>query len=225
MTNGLDPDVPMKNSGVEWIGEIPAHWEVWKVAHAFTRIGSGTTPNTGGVAFYGGDVPWVTTSELREGIIRDTKSKLTGSALQEHPVLALYPPGTLLIAMYGATIGRLGILDISACVNQACCALSDPVSLDVKFTFYWLWSRRKEIIMTSVGGGQPNINQEKIKSLRIPAPDLPEQHDIVAVIDRETAKIDALVGKVRYHIEKLREYRTALISAAVTGKIDVREET
>jgi type I restriction enzyme S subunit len=107
---------------------------------------------------------------LWENIITDTVSKLTERALKEHSALSLYSPGTLLVAMYGATIGRLGILGISACTNQACCAFGEPTALDIKFTFYWLLMRRQEIIMMSSGGGQPNINQEKLKALRIPCP-------------------------------------------------------
>ncbi len=213
----------MKDSGVEWLGEVPEHWDIWKIGRGFRRIGSGTTPATNDMSFYEGDIPWVTTSELRENIITDTVSKLTERAIKEHSALSLYSPGTLLVAMYGATIGRLGILGITACTNQACCAFAEPVALDTKFTFYWLLARRQEIIIISSGGGQPNINQEKLRDLRIPVPPTPEQRAIASFLDRETACIDALVSKIRDGIEKLREYRTALISAAVTGNIDVRE--
>jgi type I restriction enzyme S subunit len=223
VTKGLNPDVPMKDSGVEWLGEVPEHWENWKISHAFQKIGSGTTPSTNRYDYYDGDVPWINTSELRENIITDTSVKITNKALLDNSVLNLYSPGTLLIAMYGATIGRLGILGITACTNQACCALANPILLDTKFVFYWLWMRRNELIILSSGGGQPNINQEKIRSIKIPAPPLPEQQKIAEFLDRETSKIDNLITKTRTSIDHLKEYRTALISAAVTGKIDVRE--
>lgn len=223
VTKGLNPDVPMKDSGVEWLGEIPEHWENWKISHAFQKIGSGTTPSTNRYDYYDGDVPWINTSELRENIITDTSVKITNKALLDNSVLNLYSPGTLLIAMYGATIGRLGILGITACTNQACCALANPILLDTKFVFYWLWMRRNELIILSSGGGQPNINQEKIRSIKIPAPPLPEQQKIAQFLDRETSKIDNLITKTSTSIDHLKEYRTALISAAVTGKIDVRE--
>jgi type I restriction enzyme S subunit len=223
VTKGLNRDVPMKDSGVEWLGEVPEHWENWKISHAFQKIGSGTTPSTNRYDYYDGDVPWINTSELRENIITDTSVKITNKALLDNSVLNLYSPGTLLIAMYGATIGRLGILGITACTNQACCALANPILLDTKFVFYWLWMRRNELIILSSGGGQPNINQEKIRSIKIPAPPLPEQQKIAEFLDRETSKIDNLITKTRTSIDHLKEYRTALISAAVTGKIDVRE--
>lgn len=209
-----------KDSGVEWLGEIPVDWDIWKISHAFTRIGSGTTPSTNDMSFYDGNIPWVITSELRENIISDTLKKITDRALEEHSALILYPSGTLLIAMYGATIGRLGILGISACTNQACCAFADPMALDIKFAFYWLWMRRQEIIILSSGGGQPNINQEKLKDIRIPAPLLPEQRSIASFLDRKTAHIDILISRKERLITLLQEKRAALISHTVTKGLD-----
>ena len=130
VTKGLDPSVPMKDSRVDWIGEIPKHWDVWKVTHGFRRIGSGTTPKSDNPTFYDGTIPWVTTSELRESIIFDTVQKVTEEAVASHSALKIYPAGSLAIAMYGATIGRLGMLGINATFNQACCVFSDPEVLD-----------------------------------------------------------------------------------------------
>ena len=127
VTKGLDPNVLMKDSGIEWLGEVPAHWDFWKLSHAFDQIGSGTTPSTNNEKYYGGDIPWVTTSELREKIITKASKPVTELALKEVPSLKLYPIGSLLIAMYGATIGRLGILGVEASVNQACCVLNQII--------------------------------------------------------------------------------------------------
>jgi type I restriction enzyme, S subunit len=223
VTKGLDPNIKMKPSGVEWLGEIPEHWEIWKVNHGFKCIGSGTTPRSDDFSFYEGDVPWVTTSELRESIIYDTNSKLTNLALKNFSSLKLYPVGTVLIAMYGATIGRLGILGVPATVNQACCAFSDPIIFDIQFFFYWLMNRRPILISRSVGGGQPNLSQEDLKPLRVPTPPIGEQRAIAAFLENETVKIDGTITKIEESLDKLKEYRTALISAAVTGQIDVRE--
>jgi type I restriction enzyme S subunit len=223
VTHGLDPNVPMKDSSVEWLGEIPAHWEVKKVTWLFT-IGSGTTPRSEDLAYYGGDMPWVTTSELRESVVTSTEKCVTDEALREYPSLKVHPPGSIAVAMYGATIGRLGILGVAATVNQACCVFSHPEGVSGCFWFYWLQMRRSHLIALGYGGGQPNLSQELLRSIRVPMPPLSEQEKIVAYLDSDTAKIDALVAKVREAIDRLREFRTALISAAVTGKIDVREE-
>ena len=224
VTRGLDSNVPVKDSGVEWLGEIPAHWVTWKATHGFRRIGSGTTPKSNNPEYYDGDIAWVTTSELRESVIVDTTKKVTAAAVRENPTLRMYPKGTLLFAMYGATIGRLGILGIAATVNQACAALAEPVHFITRFVYYWLQMRRPTLIVLSAGGGQPNLSQDDLRQLRIPAPPLDEQRAVADVLDHETARIDALIAKVHEAIDHLNEFRTALISAAVTGKIDVRED-
>lgn len=223
VTRGLDPNVPLKDSGVEWLGQIPAHWEMWKVAHAFRHIGSGTTPPASEYEWYEGDIPWVTTGELRENIISKTEKYITQESLKQFPALEFHPANSLVIAMYGATIGRLGILEIPATTNQACCVLADSSILNTKYVFYVMLGFRQEIVSLSSGGGQPNISQDKIRSLHIPRPPLNEQGPIVNYLGQETEKLDALCAKVESAIEKLKEYRTALIAAAVTGKIDVRE--
>lgn len=205
-----------KDSGIEWLGEVPEHWDIWKVAHAFSHIGSGTTPPSEESEWYGGDICWVTTGELRETRIYETAKKVTREAVRKFGALKLHPPESVLIALYGATIGRLGILGIEATANQACCALAKSQVLSEKFTFYWLLAFRNEIISLSSGGGQPNISQEKIASLKIPAPEHSEQDGIVTFLDRETAKIDTLIAKQERLIELLQEKRQALILHAVT---------
>lgn len=223
VTKGLNPNVSMKDSGVEWLGEIPEHWQIWKLAHAFEIIGSGTTPPSDTNDWYGDDINWVTTGELREDIILSTSKKIKKKTLQYFSTLKIYPKGTILIAMYGATIGRLGILGESATTNQACCALSNSNYLFNMYLFYWLISFRQEIIQLSSGGGQPNINQEKVAALKISTPTLEEQKEIISFLDQETLKLRHLIAKANKVIELLKERRTALISAAVTGKIDVRD--
>lgn len=205
-----------KESHVEWLGEVPQHWEVHKITRGFTIIASGTTPKSDSPDYYDGDVPWVTTSELRETVIRQTKQSLTRQALRDYPTLRMYPTGTILFAMYGATIGRLGILGMAATVNQACCAFSSPTKFDSRFIYYWLWMRRPILISLSSGGGQPNLSQDDLRQLRVPVPEVDEQQAIADFLDRKTARLDTLVGKKRELIEKLKEKRTALISRTVT---------
>ncbi|MFJ3152184.1 restriction endonuclease subunit S [Pseudomonas putida] len=222
VTKGLDPSVPMKDSRVAWLGEIPAHWDVWKVTHGFGKIGSGTTPKSDNSVFYDGTIPWVTTSELRESVIFDTTQKITDEAVATHSALKIYPAGSLAIAMYGATIGRLGILGVDATFNQACCVFSDPVLFNIRFVYYWLWMRRPVLISLSNGGGQPNLSQDDLKKIRIPIPDLDEQKEIVRFLDEKTSVVDEQAKKVEEVVARLLEYRSSLITNAVTGKIDVR---
>ncbi|MFA0338109.1 restriction endonuclease subunit S [Vibrio breoganii] len=205
-----------KNSGVEWLGEIPLDWSMWKLAHAYNEIGSGTTPPTNNEEWFKGNVPWVTTGELREKIITDTKKKLSNEALNTYPTLRKHPVGSIAIAMYGATIGRLGIFGLEATTNQACCVMGASQQIKNKYLFYWLWAFKEDIIRLSSGGGQPNINQEKVASLKISAPEVSEQQKIANFLDHETAKIDTLIAKQEKLIELLKEKLQAVISHAVT---------
>jgi len=208
-----------KDSGVEWLGEVPGHWKIRKTTWLFA-IGSGTTPPSEDLAYYGGDIPWVTTSELRESVVVTTEKSVTKEALRDLPSLRLHPKGSVAVAMYGATIGRLGILGTDATVNQACCVFSMPKGIDAAFWFFWLQMRRPYLISLGYGGGQPNLSQELLRSVRVPTPPEEEQRAIVAFLDRETAKIDALVAKKERLIELLQEKRTVFITGAVTKGLD-----
>lgn len=205
-----------KDSGVQWLGEIPSHWEVWKITHAMDLIGSGTTPKSDNLEYYDGDVLWVTTSELRESYIYDTKQKVTDSAIQDYSALKKYPINSIAIAMYGATIGRLGILAKEATFNQACCVFSGSKVLNHKFLYYWLWMRRPILISLSNGGGQPNLSQDDLKKLKLALPPMDEQKIIADFLDKRLAQVDALIAKQETLLEKLAEQRVALISHAVT---------
>ena len=206
-----------RDSGIEWLGEVPAHWETWKMCHGFGKTGSGTTPKADETDYYDdGTVAWVTTAELREELIKNTEMRVTDKAFRDHSALKLFPTGTLLVAMYGATIGRVAILAVPACTNQACCALFEPKAFSVRFIFYWLLAFRDPIIQLSSGGGQPNISQEKVRSLKVPVPSLEKQSNITSFLDRQTAKIDVLIERKTRLIDLLNEKRTAVITQAVT---------
>jgi type I restriction enzyme S subunit len=224
VTRGLNPGVRLKASGVEWLGDVPEHWEVLKPPMGFSLIGSGTTPRSDSDEYYDGDTPWVTTSELREQTIFETVKSISEMALREHPTLKLYPKGALVIAMYGATIGRLGILGVPAAVNQACCVFAAETRLRARFVYFWLMAFRDVLVSRSAGGGQPNLSQEDLRDLRIPAPPIPEQDRIVNHLKTKDAALRRLIAEVESAVERLQEHRTALVTAAVTGKIDVREQ-
>jgi type I restriction enzyme S subunit len=206
-----------KDSGIEWLGEVPEHWATWKLPYAFEVIGSGTTPKTGNREYYDdGDIPWVNTGDLNDGQLEDCQKRVTEKALADHSSLKLYPPGSLLIAMYGATIGKLAMLQFPATVNQACCVFGGASVIVPEFMFYWFLGLRQQIISLATGGGQPNVSQDILRSLRVARPAPAEQTAIAAFLDRETAKIDGLVAEQRRLMELLKEKRQAVISHAVT---------
>jgi len=221
VTKGLNPDAPMKDSGIEWLGEIPAHWELWKVTHHFRTIGSGATPPSGDPVYYDGDINWVTTSELRECGITSTKIKVTEKAFNDISSLRVYVAESIVIAMYGATIGRLGWLEQPATVNQACCIFSESNIMKQRYLYYWLFAARSILISFSYGGGQPNLSQEYLRSLRTTLPPLSEQEEIIQHIDENIDHIEGAEAKIKGAINRLEEYRSALITNAVTGQIKV----
>src|SRR5690606_20036493 len=147
---------------------------------------------------------------------------VSDSALAAFPTLKRYPAGSIVIAMYGATIGRVAVLGVPATVNQACCVLAQPTALNSEFVFYWLQAFREDVARLGVGGGQPNISQEIVSNLRIPAPSLVEQAEIVHQLRQRIHEFDDLLSATQQGIEVLRERRSALISAAVTGQLDLR---
>lgn len=224
VTKGLDPTVKMKDSGVEWIGEIPEDWELRKISQSFDIIGSGTTPKSQEERYYdAGDVPWVITGDLNDDILNDTSKKITKEAFRDYSTLKMYQKNSLIIAMYGATIGKISLLNFEACVNQACCVLANSKILKSRFVFYWFLGNKNSIISLSYGGGQPNISQDVIKTLKIQVPPKEKQSEIVRHLEQETSKIDLTIQKIQEHIKLLEEYKKSLIHHVVTGKMDVRE--
>jgi type I restriction enzyme S subunit len=217
MTGRLGYTGDVHEPGPYWLGPVPISWVPQKIAWCFLT-GSGTTPRAGVDAFYDGDIPWVTTGELREVVVTDTLKKVSEQAMAEYSALRIYPPGALVIAMYGATIGRLGVLGVPSTVNQACCVLYEPTSVLPDFAYFWLWAHRNDIASMGEGGGQPNISQELVRSLRIPAPSLKEQTRIVESLYRETNQLDIMVAEQKRLIELLWERRHAAVFSAVTGQ-------
>ncbi len=222
VTKGLDASVPMKDSGVDWIGEIPAHWPMWRLSRAYRVIGSGTTPPSEDNRWYGSGTPFVTTAELRENVVTETERAVTAEALETFSALKIYPSGAIAIAMYGATIGRTALLGIPATVNQACCVLSGSHVLLNQYLLYWASAKRNDIVALGVGGGQPNISQDIVRALRVPTPPLKEQSQICEYLRNKCGRIDSLISEAKRAVALTREHRSALISAAVTGQIDIR---
>ena len=151
---------------------------------------SGATPSRLQKEYYGGNIPWLKTGDLNDGIIINIPEFITEKALAETSV-KLNPSGSVLIAMYGTTIGKVGILSFPATTNQACCACVD-YKLEQMYLFYFLLANRENFIRMGGGGAQPNISKEKIINTVISLPPLKEQHRIVAKIEEIFAQLDAI---------------------------------
>jgi restriction endonuclease S subunit len=227
VTKGLDPNVSMKNSDVEWLGEIPAHWEVRRLKFLLAtplKYGANEAAELDDL-----DLPRyvrITDIDESDGLRDETFKSLPAEVAKEY----LLREGDLLFARSGATAGKSflyrrswGICAYAGYLIRARLdtgmACPDFVRYFTGSSSYWQWLSAVFIQATI-----QNVSAEKYGCLIIPQPSIPEQRAIGAFLDRETARVDALVAKVRGAIDRLKELRTALISAAVTGKIDVREE-
>ena len=157
--------------------EIPESWE-WVRLGSIGDWGSGATPSRTHPEYYGGNIPWLKTGDLNDGYIKSVPEFITDLALEKTSV-RLNPVGSVLIAMYGATIGKLGILSIPATTNQACCACLPYSDFFNEYLFYFLMSQKQAFIKRGEGGAQPNISKEKIISTLMPVPPVEEQHRIV----------------------------------------------
>ena len=225
VTKGLNPNVEMKDSGVPWIGKIPVHWEKMRIKQAGVKTGSGTTPKSALSEYYDGNVSWIQSGDLY-GVssIEETKRSVTETALKQYSVLKVYKHPFVVIAMYGASIGNVAISNIDACVNQACCVIMPNHSNNIAFVKYWLELCKEDFIQQSVGGGQPNISQEKILEQVYVKPPIAEQNDIASYLDSKCSGIANMIDQHNQLISKLQEYKQSLIYNAVTGKIDCTTE-
>jgi type I restriction enzyme, S subunit len=150
----------------------------------FCETGSGGTPSRAVQQYYGGSIPWVKSGELRESIITETEETITKRAVQESSV-KIVPSGAILLAIYGATVGRMAILGVDAATNQAVCNIRpDPKVACRRYVFHYLHSQLNHFLQRAAGGAQPNISQATIRGTKIPLPPLDEQRRIAAVLDR-----------------------------------------
>ena len=217
VTKGLDKNVPLKDSGIEWIGEIPKHWSKNKIIRLFSIIGSGTTPKSSKEDNYNGSVNWIQSGDINGGDIEICKNTISYTAFKEYPALKIYQAPFVIVAMYGASVGNISISQIDGCVNQACCVMNETKQ-NFKYLFYAMNSVKKYLIYRAEGGGQPNISQDKIKNTWLPIPPLSEQQSIADYLDQRCSEIDELISIKQQKIEKLKEYRKSLIFECVTGK-------
>ena len=201
--------------------DVPESWEWVKVGNVGSWS-SGATPSRTNPAYYGGSIPWLKTGDLNDGFIQEVPEYITDLAL-EKTSLRLNPIGSVLMAMYGATIGKLGILEISVTTNQACCACIPYAGMNNKYLFYYLMSMRQSYIGMAEGGAQPNISKEKIVNSLIPLPPAEEQRRIVAKIEELLPYVDRYAAAY----EKLEQFnakfpedmKKSVLQYAIQGKL------
>jgi len=225
VTKGLNPNAPMKDSGVDWLGKVPRAWTV-RSLRTLSSVVRGASPRPAGdPRFFDGDyIPWVTVAEITKDAmtnLTETETCLTEAGAQHS---RLFQTGTVIYSNSGATLGVAKILGFNACANDGVVgfeSLSDLV--DPIFLCHYLCSLTATIrAMVKQGSGQPNLNTSLVKAIPIALPSSQEQLAICSHIEDVTTQFDLLSSAVEDAMTLLQERRTALISAAVTGKIDVR---
>jgi len=206
------------------VNYLPKHWQLIKLGDV-CKTTSGGTPNRSQTKYYEGNIPWVKSGELDKGLITDTEEKITEEAIKNSSA-KIFPKGTLLIALYGATIGKLGFLGVDAATNQAVCGIYKNENIDSNYLFHFLFFNKPSIIKQSIGGAQPNISQGILKNLDIPLPPVVEQKEIVAKIEELFSELDAGVGQLKTAQDQLKTYRQAVLKWAFEGidkKITLQE--
>ena len=202
---------------VEELYEIPETWK-WISLGNVGKWGAGATPSRKVKDYYGGDIPWLKTGDLNDGMITDIPEYITELALKETSV-KLNPVGSVLIAMYGATIGKLGILEVEATTNQACCACSTYEGIYNKYLFYYLMSQRDRLRYMGSGGAQSNISKEKIVGYCFPLAPYAEQIRVVNAIETIFAELDKIEKLQLHYSVNLEILKSKIINAGIQGKL------
>ena len=200
--------------------EIPKGWE-WSRMGSIGDWGAGATPAKGNTSYYGGNILWLRTGELNNSIVNDTEIKITDKALKECS-LRMNKAGDVLIAMYGATIGKVAIAGCELTTNQACCACT-PIGIFNYYLFYFLMESQVDFIKKGEGGAQPNISREKLVAHLMPIPPIQEQHriverikDVLPLIDKYALSQIALDELNRSINDKLKK---SILQEAIQGKL------
>ena len=182
---------------------MKAGWQVKKLGDV-CETGSGGTPLKSKKEYYeGGNIPWLLSGEVSQGEINDARNFITQKGL-ENSSAKLFPRDTVLVAMYGATAGQVGILRIEAATNQAVCGIFPNHNFIPEFIYYVLLSKKDALVSQATGNAQPNISQIKIRSLPIPIPPLAEQERLVAILDEAFAGIDAAKANAEQNLNNAR---------------------
>ena len=225
VTKGLNPHSPMKQSGVDWLGVVPAHWDVKPIKHVIT-LRSGGTPSKATLEFWDGDVPWASSKDLKTELLGDTEDHITQKAVADGAA-ALVRAGSILVVVRGMILAHTFPVAKTLCpmaINQDLKALEPSRCLTTDFLAWLLRGSSNETLRRTdeAGHGTKVLRLEAWTSMPLPIPPIAEQDAIVDAICSGLNQIDLLAAEARRAIDLLQERRTALISAAVTGQIDVR---
>ena len=225
VTKGLNPDAPMKDSGVAWLGEVPAHWGVSPLKF-LVSFSSGGTPSKDNRSYWDGDVPWASAKDLKVEILSDTADHITQHAL-EAGAASLLPTDTVLVVVRGMILARtfpVTQIAVPMAINQDLKGLVPNSMMNARFLVWLLRGSADQTLqrLDEAGHGTKALRMDAWSSMQLPLPPKLEQTTIADFLTREASRLDALTAEATRGIALLKERRSALISAAVTGKIGVR---
>jgi type I restriction enzyme S subunit len=222
VTKGLNPDVPMKDSGIEWIGEIPAHWEVKRLKHISLSVQTGRTPPTANASlFENGTINWFTPGDFGDScVVNSAQKKLHQTALK-NKFINLYEKNSILFIGIGATLGRVALMKTEGSCNQQINIIRIDDLQNTMYYVYLLNCIRRSVFETTNFTTLPILNQSQTKQILIVRPPHKEQSEIVNICDDVNKEFYIAHKKVKEQITKLQEYKSSLISSVVTGKIKV----
>jgi type I restriction enzyme, S subunit len=226
VTKGLNPNAPMRDSGVEWLGEVPEHWALKPLKYV-VNIRSGGTPNKENSDYWGGDIPWASAKDLKQDCLHDTIDHITEFAISSGAA-SLVPVGTILVVVRGMILARMfpvSVASVRMAINQDLKAIVPVGSFSGEFLFWLLKGTAEESLnrLDEAGHGTKALRMDAWTSMKLPIPPLTEQGEISGYLEKMTGRFDLLSARAQQKINLLQERRTVLISAAVTGKIDVRD--
>lgn len=228
VTHGLNPDAPFRHSGIDWLGDIPQHWEMYALKYLTSKIGSGITPRGGSEVYLDKGVLFIRSQNVYPDGLHLDDPKYISESIDESMSNTRVYTGDILLNITGASIGRCCVYTMteSANVNQHVCIIRPLCNLiKNQFLSYVLNSKigQDQIALFQTGGNREGLNFEQLKNFAIPLPPRSEQQAIAEFLDDKTEKIDALIDELNKQLDELAEYRQAVISEAVTGKVDVRD--
>ena len=197
--------------------DLPSSWNFILIGDVCSTT-SGGTPSRKIKKYYEGKIPWLKSGELNDGLVSEIEEHITDEAIANSSA-KIFPSGTLLIALYGATVGKLGILTKDAATNQAICAIFPPENVNKKYLFWYFRYIRSDLISSAIGGAQPNISQGIIKNTYVPIAPAKEQTRIVAEIEKQFSRLDEAVDNLKRVKANLKRYKAAVLKAAVEGKL------
>ena len=222
---GLDPNPPMRDSGVEWLGEVPEHWEVKPLGYLVDIVGGGT-PDKSNPDYWKGAIPWVSAKDMKTAFIQDSEDHISEVALA-NSAATLVPVSSILVVVRGMILLHtfpVALTLAEVAINQDMKALICGESISPKFLFWAISGAANHLTASAdeAAHGTKKIDTGVLKSLNLGLPTIFEQFEVVKYLDCTTASLDTLVAGVETAITRLTEYRAALITAAVTGQVNVR---